>query len=168
MVVRADGGRSVPVDEEATELFRELYPSLRAFAAVVGSWDVEPDDLVQEALARTLRRHRLTDLDSPAAYLRTAIVNLAASEGRRRAVRRRAWERTASDRSVEQPMPSDLADLELLGPVDRAVVYLVHVEGSSHAEVADLLGITEQASRSRASRAAGALRRHITAEEATP
>ena len=37
-------------------LFARLYPGLRRFAAVCGSFDTDPDDLVQEAVARTLRR----------------------------------------------------------------------------------------------------------------
>ena len=154
-------------DQGDGELFRSLYPALRSFAAAVGSWDVEPDDLVQEALVRTLRRHHLTDLESPAAYLRTVIVNVAASEGRRRTSRRRAWAALAPSSGSVEAMPSDLADLERLSPIDRAVLYLVHVEGYPHKEVARLLGISEQASRSRASRATGQLRREITAEEAT-
>ena len=48
-------------------IFEELHPALRRFAAVVGGPTVEPDDLVQEALARTLRTTRLTDLDEPGA-----------------------------------------------------------------------------------------------------
>ncbi len=35
------------------ELIHDLYPSLRRLAAVVGPADVEPDDLVQEALLRS-------------------------------------------------------------------------------------------------------------------
>ena len=31
---------------------RTLYEPLRRFAAVIGRWDVEPDDLVQEAYAQ--------------------------------------------------------------------------------------------------------------------
>ena len=33
------------------QIFGDLYPSLRRFAAVVGDDDMEPDDLVQEVLA---------------------------------------------------------------------------------------------------------------------
>ena len=153
-------------DAAESELFRSLYPSLRSFAAAVGSWDVEPDDLVQEALSRTLRKHRLADLDSPGSYLRTVIVNLAASAGRRRASRDRALTRAAAPVTSVEPMPSDLSELERLGPLDRAVLYLVHVEGYPHKEVAELLGISEQASRSRASRATSRLRQEIRAEEA--
>jgi len=148
------------------ELFRSLYPSLRAFAAAVGAWDVEPDDLVQEALARTLRRRALSDLDAPGPYLRKAILNLVTSEGRRRASRRAAFTRSAEVAVTIEPVPSDLADLEHLSPLDRAVLYLVHVEGWPHVEVGRLLGITEQASRTRTSRATRQLRAQIEAEEA--
>ena len=39
-----------------SRIFADLYPSLRRFAAVVGSVDIDPDDLVQDALVRALRR----------------------------------------------------------------------------------------------------------------
>jgi DNA-directed RNA polymerase specialized sigma24 family protein len=167
MVVGRGGGRHRDVgDDDASELFRALYPSLRAFAAAVGSSEIEPDDLVQEALSRTLRRHRLVDLESPGPYLRAVILNLATSATRRRTSRLRAWTGPVPPTGAVDPMPSDLADLDRLGPLDRAVLYLVHVEGYPHQEVGDILGITEQASRSRASRATARLRREITAEEA--
>jgi DNA-directed RNA polymerase specialized sigma24 family protein len=38
----------------ALDELRALYPPLRRYAAVVGSCDVEPDDLVQEAFTRFL------------------------------------------------------------------------------------------------------------------
>ena len=49
-------------------LLDDLYPSLRRFAAVVGPAEVEPDDLVQEALLRVLERGPLGRLDNPTAY----------------------------------------------------------------------------------------------------
>ena len=66
--------------------FEALYERLRRFAFVVGSLDMDADDLVQEALTRTLSRHRFADLDDPGRYLRTVIVRLAAN-GRRQAGR---------------------------------------------------------------------------------
>ena len=38
------------------EALRAQYEPLRRFAAVIGRWDVEPDDLVQEAFAKVLVR----------------------------------------------------------------------------------------------------------------
>jgi RNA polymerase sigma factor (sigma-70 family) len=153
-------------DDEA--LFRALYRPLRRFAAQVGPSEIEPDDLVQEALARTLDKHRLCDLDNPEAYLRRVILNLCTAAIRRRRPWQRARLRLAQPTSEIQPVPSDLADLDQLDPVDRAVMWLVHIEGHSHQEAADLLGLTEQASRSRASRSRKQLQRSLRNEEDSP
>ena len=77
-------------DTTDDEIFRALYPQLRRFAAVVAPIEEEPDDLLQDALVETLRRHRLADLASPQAYLRRTMVNLASNHRRRLAARRRA------------------------------------------------------------------------------
>jgi len=37
-------------------VFGDLYPQLRRFAAVVSPMEVDPHDLVQDALERTLHR----------------------------------------------------------------------------------------------------------------
>jgi len=152
------------MDDGDDEVWAQLYPSLRRFAAVVGDWGLEPDDLVQEALAQTLRRHTLGDLDDPGAYLRTAIANIARSGRRRRKAGLAAVTRLARAEPHQDQMPSELTDLERLSPIDRAVVYLVHVEGRAHLDAARILGITEQASRSRASRATGQLRTAVNEE----
>src|SRR5690349_8828107 len=99
VLVRERGAK--PVDDAG--LFATLYPSLRAFAAVTGSVDVEPDDLVQEAVARTLRNHHLVDLDDAGAYLRRAIVNLAANRRRSMARYRLAFARLDRVDEAEAP-----------------------------------------------------------------
>jgi RNA polymerase sigma factor (sigma-70 family) len=162
---RGDDGEG-ELDDEA--IFRALYPSLRQFAAGVGPREIEPDDLVQEAVTRTLARQRLSELEHPEAYLRRAIVNLATSGLRRRRPWQRARTRIAQPDEVAQPVPSDLADLEQLAPVDRAVMWLVFVEGHTHREAAELLGISEQASRSRASRSRLQLKQSLRSEEVNP
>jgi RNA polymerase sigma factor (sigma-70 family) len=161
-------GRDEEGELEDEAIFRALYPSLRRFAAGVGPREVEPDDLVQEAVTRTLARHRLSELDHPEAYLRRAIVNVATSGLRRRRPWERARSRVAQRDEINQPVPSDLADLERLAPVDRAVMWLVFVEGHTHREAAELLGISEQASRSRASRSRLQLKHSIRSEEVNP
>ena len=135
------------------ELIAQLYPGLRRIAAVAGPIDVEPDDLVQEALVRTLAKRNLAELEAPLAYLRTTIVNLASNQRRSAARRRRALERL---RSTEGQLPSYPADIEAildLPPRQRAVLYLVEVEGVPYAEAAEQLGITTVAARKMASRA---------------
>ena len=70
------------MEEREKELIAELYPALRRIAAVAGPIEVEPDDLVQEALVRTLSKRNIADLDNPLAYLRRTIVNLASNHRR--------------------------------------------------------------------------------------
>lgn len=153
----------VATDEE---LFTELYPQLRRFAAIVGSADVHPDDLVQEALARRLALGPLTDLDDAGAYLRRTIVNLATN--RRRSLRRaqRATTLLATTAEVAAAAyPSDLDDLARLKPHERAALYLHHVDGMPFAEVAEHLGCSEAAARKAASRGRRRLERSLRDEE---
>jgi RNA polymerase sigma-70 factor (ECF subfamily) len=121
---------------------------------VVGSIEVDPDDLVQEAVARVLQRHRLTDLDEPGAYLRRTILNLASNQRRSFAMRRKALARLGPGSGVTQIVyPSDLTELLRLRPQERAVLYLVEVEGYRYREVGEMLGCSEAAARKRALRA---------------
>ena len=148
------------------EVVAALYPELRRFAASVASDDVDPDDLVQEALANVLRAGSLEGLDNPGAYLRRAIVNLEHSHRRRWARwRERAPRLVATDRS-EPAYPSDLGLLQHLAPADRALLYLTAVEGLSYAAVVEVLGSSEQTLRARASKARRRLRLVLAAEEA--
>lgn len=148
------------------ELFEELYPGLRRFAAAVAPRETDPDDLVQEAVARTLRNHSLSELDEPGAYLRRTIANLASNERRGFARWRVAVAkvgRTEDGRVAEYD--SDLSDLMRVPPEGRAVLYLVEVEDRSYAEAGALLGITEEAARARASRARKRLRMDLEGEQ---
>ena len=148
------------------DLIRSLYPLLRRFAAVVGSADIEPDDLVQDALMRALRHGPLTDLDNPSAYLRTCICNLAKDTRRSLGRRRRAYSTVAGTMSegFEQTYPSDCAELLRLPPRARAVLYLQEVEGHRPAEIGTMLGMTETAVRSLASRSRRRMRRFLSEE----
>ena len=145
-------------------LFAQLYPGLRRFAAVVASAGTDADDLVQDALIRVLRRGGLGELQDPGAYLRRVILRLAVDDRRSFGRRVRALRRLAGSGSVTSSYPSDLSDLDRLDPVDRAVVYLGDVEGMQQSAIGELLGISHQAVRSRASRARRRLRADIEEE----
>lgn len=149
------------------ELFEELYPGLRRFAAVTAPRETDPDDLVQEAVARVLRRHPLSELDDPGAYLRRTIVNLASNQRRSFARWRIAVGRLGrtEEEGRAAEYDSDLADLLRVPPEGRAVLYLVEVEGRSYAETAALLGISEEAARARAVRARRRLRLDLQGEQ---
>ena len=147
-------------------IFDELHPALRRFAAVVCPPDLEVDDLLQEALARTLRVGPLSDLADPLVYLRRVVANLAINH--RSSFTRRAGIQSRVGRpeleSVDQHT-SDLDELRRLPADQRAVLYLHVVEGAPHDEIADVLGITPEASRARLSRGLKALRIHLADQE---
>ena len=147
-----------PIEE--ARIFADGYPALRRFAAVVGPSECDPDDLLQESVARVLRHHRLDELDEPMAYLRRTVVNLASNERRHFGIHRRALSRLVPDwRDRTDDYPSDLGDLEHLSAAERAVLYLSEVEGYRFAEIGRLLGCSEAAARKRAMNG----RRHLYA-----
>jgi RNA polymerase sigma factor (sigma-70 family) len=156
---------------EDDELFAALYPALRRFAAVIRPVGVDPDDLVQEAVARTLARSTLSELDDAGTYLRTVIARLASNQ-RRDHRRRRAivdrWVRPSD--SQEDHHPSDVVEaLRGLAPDVRAVLYLRIVEGLSHEEIAQVLDVSVEAARTRYSRAIRDLRvRESAADQEVP
>jgi RNA polymerase sigma-70 factor (ECF subfamily) len=141
------------LQDEERELITALYPALRKIAAVAGSVDVEPDDLVQEALVRTLRKGPLSDLDNPLAYLRRTVVNLASNQRRSLGRRRRAVARLNVDESWLPSYPADIEAILDLPPKHRAILYLVEVEGVPYEEAAEQLGMTTVAARAMAHRA---------------
>ena len=140
------------------ESFARLYPALRRFAAVIADLDLEPDDLLQEALAATLERQDFGEIRDPGPYLKRAMVNAVASHRRRGGILRRITPRLAGEASRVDSYPSDLGVLDELAPIDRAVVFLIDVEGMSSGEAAEQLGLTEGATRKRVSRARRKLR----------
>lgn len=141
------------IDERERELITSLYPSLRKIAAVAGSVDVEPDDLVQEALMRTLRRGPLSDLDNALAFLQKTIVNLASNQRRSLSRRRKALGRLFTEEGWVPSYPADIEAILDLPPRQRAILYLVEVEDVPYAEAAERLGMTTVAARAMANRA---------------
>ena len=157
------GDVRIGVDEG--ELFGQLYPDLHRFAAVAAPPGVDPDDLIQEAVARTLRRQRLTELRDPAVYLRVVVVRLASNERRRQGRAGRAANRLVPERASFDALGSALSDLLRLSPEDRAVVYMTVVEDMSTAEVAARIGTSQAAVRMRRRRALRRLRQHLIDDE---
>lgn len=152
-----------PWDDGLLQQLRDLYEPLRRFAGVVGRFDVEPDDLVQEAYTRFLstEREAINDLG---AYLRRSIVNLASNERRRLRRANAAQHRLDPAESASDTYPSGLADLMQLDARDRALLYLVDVEGHSVSDAADTVNLAAPAARMALSRARKALRTTIASE----
>src|SRR5664279_5220961 len=64
------------------EIFEAIYPALRRFAGAIRPATIDADDLVQEALTRTLAVRSLASIEHPAAYLRTTMVRVASNLAR--------------------------------------------------------------------------------------
>ena len=145
------------------EMLRSVYGDLRRFAAVVGPREIGPDDLLHEAIVRTLRSGPLDRLDHPVAYLRRAIVNEAANARRSLGRARRARLRLAGGErgSAADVYPTDLAHFDELEPTWRAVLFLHELEGFSYAEIGEQLDLSEANARQIASRARSKVRQHI-------
>ena len=150
--------------EADRQLFAGLYPALRRLAAIVASYEIDPDDLVQEAVTRALDGGALARFDSPEAYLRRIIINLAANDRRRFGRRRRAMARFAQEvqEGASAQYPSDLSDLLQLPPRTRAMLYLREIEGLPYEEIAALNGVSPAAARMAVSRALRTLRSATT------
>jgi DNA-directed RNA polymerase specialized sigma24 family protein len=144
-------------------LIADLYPVLRAFASVVAPAEEDPNDLVQEALVRTLRGGSLSRLEFPKAYLRTTIYHLAVSARRHWAAERRALQRVGVDDNPPE-YPWQVDELLSLSSKARAVLYLRVVEGVPYGEIASLLGCSEASCRKTSSRATRQLRRLLEEE----
>jgi DNA-directed RNA polymerase specialized sigma24 family protein len=150
-------------DPEGVQKLRELYPPLRRFAAVIGRWDVDPDDLVQDAYTKVLQRHpsQIRDLGP---YLRRTIVNLATDERRRKGRHNGVVHKLGPTSASVDAYPSDLEDLMRLPCKVRALLYLVEVEGHQIADAAELVGMSNSNARVALMRARRRLRSELAVE----
>jgi len=148
---------------EAIGRLRDLYEPLRRFAAVIGRYDVDPDDLVQGAYAKVLLKHP-DDIRELGPYLRRVIVNLATDERRRSTRANGVLHRIAPAAGASDSYPSDLEDLLRVQPHVRALLYLVEIEGQPVAEAADVVGMSNGSARVALMRARRRLRAELTME----
>ncbi|WP_406290620.1 RNA polymerase sigma factor [Embleya sp. NBC_00896] len=150
--------------------------ALKRYAFLVCGDDDRADDLVQEALVRTLARRHPRDLPELEAYVRRVVVNLVIDESRRagRWARLRPMFRRRNtsfeDEGLETRTCARLWTRELLArlpPGQRACLVLHYLEDRPIAEVADVLGCGQGSVKSQLSAARGALRRMSEGDEAT-
>jgi RNA polymerase sigma-70 factor (sigma-E family) len=136
---------------------------LRTAVLLTGSIEAG-EDLLQSAIERLLRQGRRLDAD-PEGYLRRTLCNLA-TDGYRRQGR---WRRKLVILQTEADAPADTtAEIDLrdalmrllvqLPPQQRTVLVLRYWEQLSGAETAKLLGCSEDAVKSAASRGLRRLR----------
>jgi DNA-directed RNA polymerase specialized sigma24 family protein len=150
-------------DTERIRELRDLYEPLRRFAAVIGRWDVDPDDLVQDVFAKVLTRDP-ADIVDLGPYLRRMIVNRATDERRRVTRANGALQRLGSSPAAADSYPSDLEDLMRLPSTVRALLYLVEIEGEAVADAAALVGMSHGGARVALMRARRRLRGDLATE----
>lgn len=123
------------------------------------------EDLVQSAYAQAFARWRLVArADNPTAYTRAILTRLFLSDRRRKRVRELPLLAGADAPATTTDPALRLSLVEALGtlpPTDRAVLVLRYFHDLPVAEVADQVGLSESACRTRASRALARLRTHF-------
>ena len=166
------------MSETHEELLEELRPTAFAIGYRMLGSVAEAEDVVQEAL---LRLHDALErgerIESPRAYLATVATRLAIDQLRSARVRRETYvgewlpEPLVTDSDVDPARQAELADslslaflvlLESLSPEQRAALLLHDVFDYDYAEIAEIVGKSEDNARQLTARA----RRHV--EEGKP
>jgi RNA polymerase sigma factor (sigma-70 family) len=150
----------------------ELYAThaqgaVRFAYLLVGDQEIA-QDIAQEAFLHAFGR--FADLRTPASfhsYLRATIVNLTRKHFRRRGLERLFVERLRA-RPVQNVTPPNVEQREMVTQAllkvperQRAALVLHYYEDLSEHQVADLLGVSEQAARSLTARGRKALREQL-------
>ena len=143
-------------------------PALLRFGYVLTGSAQEAEDLVQDALAKSLRRWRRVQADNPVAYTRRIMVNTHITRWRRWGARVRLGgvpDAAADDAGLRRGEDWDALRraLALLPSRQRAVLVLRYLEDLPDATIALLLGCSVGTVRSHASRGLTALRPLLTA-----
>jgi RNA polymerase sigma-70 factor (sigma-E family) len=138
-------------------------PALLRFGHALTGSPEEAEDLVQEALAKSLRRWRRVSADDPAAYVRKVMVNTHLTRWRRWGARVRVGEvpeLAADDAGLARSQEWDALRRALaqLPSRQRAVLVLRYLEDLPDLAIAELLGCQPATVRSQASRGLAALR----------
>jgi RNA polymerase sigma-70 factor, ECF subfamily len=163
MASRLDMVRSVneqPAEDRRRNALAELLPELRAFARFLSGSRAEADDLVQEAVVRTLQALPRLEADIELRPWCMAVVRNTFHEQLRRRKREARQAATAGAPQVSQAaqeVPGQLRELgralAALPPLLREALVLVGAQGLSHEAAAQLCGVPLGTMKARVSRA---------------
>jgi RNA polymerase sigma-70 factor (ECF subfamily) len=146
----AEGESALAMTEEA---FRSFYDrtsrSLWGYLARLTGDPAMADDLLQDTYYRFLRAAGSHESE---AHRRNSLFKIATNLARDAARRRRVMPFFVGDHADEIPSREDVAGrvqrttdvgraLEAMKPRDRAMLWLAYAEGSSHQEIATVLGV---------------------------
>ena len=147
-------------DDAFVHLYHDRWPRLVRLATLLVDRVDIAEELVQDAFAATYRDW--ARLDEPAAYVRTAVINRARSELRRREARRRRPLETLRSEPTQGPPGDPMRDaIARLSERQRTVVVLRFYEDLPLDEIAHLMGIRTGTVKSQLHRALAALRKEI-------
>jgi len=164
--------------DEISAFFVERQGELLRYAyALCGNAEIA-EDLVADAVARSLPRLRRGEIEQPRFYLRRAVFHAAVARHRRRLIEGRALDRlrahardatddaggTTETRVTERDALA--AALLALPLPQRAAVVLRYLEDCSDADVAKAMGTSVGTAKSRISRGVRALRQHLGDDDA--
>ncbi len=145
------------------EFATAALPALLRFGHVLTGNPQDAEDLVQEALAKALRRWQRVRPDDPVAYVRKVMVNAHVTRWHRWGSRVQLGdvpEAAADDAGLRRSNDRDALRraLAMLPPRQRAVLVLRYLEDLPDAAIADLLGCQPATVRSQAMRGLATLR----------
>lgn len=142
----ATDAQPMPMDDAAfNACYERTAGHLRAYLRRLTGEAPLADDIVQEAYIRLLQSTRPGASDGErTAFLFRAATNLVYDHWRRKRREREGlrWLGWGPAEPVPVSLGQDVSRVfETLRPRDRAVLWLTHVEGWSHAEVGQVLGL---------------------------
>ncbi|HTS26208.1 MAG TPA: RNA polymerase sigma factor [Bryobacteraceae bacterium] len=137
------------VEPFSPEPFARFYaatmPALRSYVGRVGGPSIA-DDILQESYIRMLKAPPIPE-DKRKSYLYRVATNLIMDHQRALARQRRWWHWGVRPSESVEPgldVSSDVQRLfALLGPKERALLWLAYVEGAEHREIAEILKVRE-------------------------
>jgi RNA polymerase sigma-70 factor (sigma-E family) len=155
-------------DADFMEFVDESLAALLRFGYVLTGSAQEAEDLVQDALAKSLRRWRRVQADNPVAYTRRIMINTQLTRWRRWGSRVRLGgvpDAATDDAGLRRGEDWDALRRALarLPSRQRAVLVLRYLEDLPDAAIAEQLGCSTGTVRSHASRGLAALRPLLTA-----
>lgn len=166
--------QSAAVTESFESFYRRDYRSLAGLAyAMTGSrWLAE--ELAQEAMAEAHRRWaKIGTYDDPSAWVRRVMVNKKISVGRRRVTEGKAMTRLRSQRTqdtLEMPESADhvWAAVRRLPRRQAQTIALFYWEDRPIAEIAEIMGLGVETTRTHLKRGRAALAKVLGPEAVVP
>jgi RNA polymerase sigma factor (sigma-70 family) len=155
-VAAAPGGDGWDLDS----IYRAQWAGLVRLGRLLTGSQQLGEEVAQDAFVGMIRTRRR--VDSPSAYLRRSVVNLAINVGKQRSRERRYLSQHREEHCWPPELDTTWKALTVLSARQRAVVVLRYYEDLSEVEIAAVLGCRRGTVKSLASRALDRLREELS------